>query len=93
MMFGVIFRVIGSNFEENRFLADFGQKAWSWSWDFGQNFKFAKTFYIGKGRREMMFGVIFRVIGSNFEENRLLADFGQKAWTNPLGFWSKFQIC
>ena len=41
----------------------------------------------------MMFGVIFGVIGSNFEENRFLADFGQKAWTNPLGFWSKFQIC
>ena len=41
----------------------------------------------------MMFGVIFRVIGSNFEENRFLADFGQKAWTNPLGFWSKLQIC
>ena len=32
----------------------------------------------------MMFGVIFRVIGSNFEENRFLADFGKKAWTNPL---------
>ena len=35
----------------------------------------------------MMFGVIFRVIGSNIEENRFLADFGKKAWTNPLGFW------
>ena len=93
MMFGVIFRVIGSNFEENRFLADFGQKAWTNPWDFGQNFKFAKTFYIDKGRRETMFGLIFRVIGSNFEENSFLADFGQKAWTNPLGFCLKFQIC
>ena len=62
-------------------------------WDFGQNLKFAKTFYIGKVRQEMIFGVIFRVIGSNFEENRFLGDFGQKAWNNPLGFWSKFQIC
>ena len=41
----------------------------------------------------MMFGVIFRVIGSNLEENWFFADFGQKAWTNPLGVWSKFQIC
>ena len=32
-----------------------------------------------------MFGVIFRVIGSNLEENWFLADFGQKAWTKPLG--------
>ena len=38
----------------------------------------------------MMFRVIFRVIASNFEENRFLADFCEKAWTNPLGFWSKF---
>ena len=37
-------------------------------WDFGQNFKFAKTFYIGKVRQEMMFGVIFRVIGSNLKK-------------------------
>ena len=48
-------------------------------WDFGQNLKFAKTLYIGKVRQEMMFGGIFRVIGSNFEENRFLGDFGQKA--------------
>ena len=41
----------------------------------------------------MMFGVIFRVIGSNLEENWFLAGFGQKARTNPLGLWSKFQIC
>ena len=41
----------------------------------------------------MMFGVVFRVIGSKVEENWVLAVFGQKAWTNPLGFWSKFKIC
>ena len=41
----------------------------------------------------MMFGVVFRVIGSKVEEILFLAVFGQKAWTNPLGFWSKFQIC
>ena len=43
----------------------------------------------------MMFGVVLRVIGSNFgrKVERFLAVFGQKAWTNPLGFWSKFQIC
>ena len=79
MIFGVIFRVIGTNFEGNRFLTILAKKRGLTPWDFGQNFKFAKTFYIGKGRREMMFGVILRVIGSNFEENRFLADFGQKA--------------
>ena len=41
----------------------------------------------------MMSGVLFRVIGSKVEENWVLAVFGQKAWTTPLGFWSKFQIC
>ena len=37
-----------------------------------------------------MFLVVFRVTGSNLEEDCFLADFAQKAWTNPLGFWSKF---
>ena len=53
----------------------------------------------------MMFGVVFGVIGSkkksswDFGQNfklkigLFLAVFGQKPWTNPLGFWSKFQIC
>ena len=36
MMFGVFLRVIGSNLEENWFLADFGQKSLT-PWDFGQN--------------------------------------------------------
>ena len=61
--------------------------------DFGPNFKFAKTFCIGKRSREMMFGVVFRVIGSNVEEMSVLVIFDKKAWTIPLGFWSKFQIC
>ena len=58
--------------------------------DFGQNFKFSKTFCIGKRIREMMFGVVLRVIGSKGEANLFLAAFGQKPWTNPFGFWSKF---
>ena len=41
----------------------------------------------------MMFGVVFRVIGSKEEENWVLAVFGQKAFTTPLGFWSKFRSC
>ena len=41
----------------------------------------------------MMFGVVFRVIGSKMQENWFLAVFGQKAWTNPLGFSSKFKSC
>ena len=39
-----------------------------------------------------MFGVCFQVIGSKVEESWFLAVFGQKAWTNPLGIWSKFRI-
>ena len=35
----------------------------------------------------MMFGVVFGVIGREVEENWVLAVFGQKAWTAPLGFW------
>ena len=41
----------------------------------------------------MMFGVVLRVIGSKLEEKWFLGVFGQKAWTNPLGFQSKIQIC
>ena len=62
MMFGVIFRVIRGNFEEIGFQPILAKKRGLTPWDFGQNFKFAQTFYIGKGRREMMFGVIFRGI-------------------------------
>ena len=46
----------------------------------------------------MMFGVVFRVIGSKVEQSWFLAVFGKKAWTKvkisnlPLGIWSKFQI-
>ena len=93
MIFGVVFRVIGSNLEENLFLADFGQKAWTNPLGFWQNFKVVKNFCIGKRRREMMFRVQnFRVIGSSLEENSFLVDFGQKAWTTPLGLWSKFKF-
>ena len=41
----------------------------------------------------MMFGVVFRVIGSKLEENWFLGVFGQKAWTNPSGFWLRLDAC
>ena len=41
----------------------------------------------------MMFGVVLRVIPSKVEAKFKLAVFGQKPWTNPLGFGSKIQIC
>ena len=41
----------------------------------------------------MMFGGVLRLIGSKLEEIWFLSVFGQKGWTNPSGFWSKFQIC
>ena len=37
----------------------------------------------------MMFGVVLRVIASKVEEKLKLAVFGEKPWTNPLGFRSK----
>ena len=48
-------------------------------WDFGQNFKFAKSFCIGKRSREIMYGVVFRVIESKLEKNYFLAFFLQKS--------------
>ena len=48
-------------------------------WDFGENFKFAKTFCIGKRSREMMYGMVFRVIESELEENWFLGIFLQKS--------------
>ena len=56
MMFGVVFRVIGSNVEEISVLVIFDRGLSRW--DFGQNFKFAKTFCIGKRSREMISGVV-----------------------------------
>ena len=48
-------------------------------WDFGQTFKVPQTFCIGKTSREMMFGVVFRVIGKKLEENCFLAVFWPKS--------------
>ena len=93
MIFGVVLRVIGSKVEGKCFLAVFGQKPWTNPLGFWSKFKFAKTFCIGKRSREMMFGVVLRAIGSKVEGTCFLAVLGQKPWTNPLGFWSKFQIC
>ena len=78
-----------ANWRKIGFWAFLAKKHGLTPWDFGQKFKFAKTFCIVKKSREMMFGVVFRVIGSKLEENWFLGVFGQKAWTNPLGFWSK----
>ena len=41
----------------------------------------------------MMFGVVFRVIRSKVDAKWFFAVFGQKSWTNPLGFKSIFHIC
>ena len=49
--------------------------------DFGQNLKFAKTFFIGKTRRETIFGVVFRVVGSKVEEKNSFDVFSS--------FWPK----
>ena len=40
-----------------------------------------------------MFGLVLRVISSKVEARQFVAVFGQKPWTNPWGFGSKFQIC
>ena len=59
MMFGVVFRVIGSKFDKIGFLPFLAKKHGLTPWDFGQNFKFAQTFFVGKKRLEMMFEVVF----------------------------------
>ena len=40
----------------------------------------------------MIFGVVLRVIGSKSDAKWFKTVFGQKPWTPPFGFWSKFQI-
>ena len=40
----------------------------------------------------MMFGIVLRVIGTKVKAKWCLPVFGQKPWTNPLGFGSKFQM-
>ena len=39
-----------------------------------------------------MFGVVLRVIRSKSDAKWFRTVFGQKPWTPPFGFWSKFQI-
>ena len=67
MMFGVLLRVIGSKVEAKCFSPFLTKNHELTPWDLGQNFNFAKTFCIGKRSREMMFGVLLRVIGSKVE--------------------------
>ena len=101
MTFAVISRVIASKVEERKVLFLFqpflAKNHGLTPFDFPQNFKFANTFSIGKRGREMMFAVVSRVIGSKVDEKKLPLQFqrffGQKPWTNPFGFSSKFQIC
>ena len=66
----MVLRVIGNNLEESCILSRFWPtKHGLTPWDFGQNFKFAQTSCIGKRSREMMFGMVLRVIGNNLEES------------------------
>ena len=92
-MFGVVLRVIGSKVKTKWSLAVFGQNHGLTSVDFRQNYKFAKSFCLSKRSRALIFWVVLRVIGSKVEAKCFLAVFGQKAWTNPSGFWSKFPTC
>ena len=78
MIFGVVLRVIGSIFEENSSLPDFAKKRGLTPWDFGQNFKFAKTLCIGKRRREMMFGFIFQSDWKKFGRKFVFSRFCPK---------------
>ena len=67
MMFGEVFSVIGNKVEEkcfSRFLAKNHEQT---PWEFCQNFKFPKSFCIGKTSREMMFAEGFRVIGNKVQ--------------------------
>ena len=93
MMFRIVLRVIGTKVKVKWCLAVFGKNRGLTPWDLGQNFKFAKTFCIVERSSEMMFGIVLRVIGSKVEAKWCLAVCGQKPWTNPLRFGSKFQIC
>ena len=79
MMFGVVFRVIGSKVEESWFLAVFGQKHGLTPWEFGQNFKFAQTFCIGKKEPRNDVWSCFQVIGSKVEESWFLSRFWPKS--------------
>ena len=87
MMFGMVLRVMEKIWKKVGFSRFLAKKHGLTPWDFGQNFKFAQTFCIGKRSREMMFGF------KSLEKIWKKVGLAQKAWTNPLGFWSKFQIC
>ena len=79
MMFGVVFRVIGTKLEAKVGSQPFLAKNHELTpWDLGQNFKLAKTFSLGKRSREIMFGVVFRVNVTKLEAKLVFAVFGQK---------------
>ena len=79
-MFGVVFEAIGRKVEERLVFSRFWPKNHELTpWEFGQNFKFAQTFCIGKKSREIMFGVVFQVIGSKVEESWFSSRFWPKS--------------
>ena len=90
MMFGVVLRVIRSKSYQSCLKPFLGKNHGLPPLDFGQNFKLAITFCIGKRSREMMFGAV--LIGSKSDAKWFRTVFGQKPWTPPFGFLSKFQI-
>ena len=83
-MFGEVFRVIGNRVEEKCFLPFLAKNHGQTPWEFSQNFKFPKTFCIGKRSREMMLGELFRVTGNKVQANcfkpLLAKNHGQTPW-------------
>ena len=60
-------KVKGAKWNERNFEPILAKNHGLTPWDLVQNFKFSRTLSRGKKSREMMFWVIFRVIGSKVE--------------------------
>ena len=99
-MFAVVSRVIKSKVEERKvffwFQPFLAKNNGLTPLDFPQNFKFANTFSIGKRSREMMFAVVFRVIGSKVEAKKLVLQFqpflAKNHGLTPLDFPQNFKF-
>ena len=78
MMFGVLLSVIGSKVKAKGFSPFFAKNHKLIPWDLGENFNFSKIFSIGNRSREMIFAVLFSLIGSKVEAKWVFRRFSPK---------------
>ena len=92
MMFGVFSESLEAIWKKIGFQPILAKKHGLTPWDFGQNFKFAKTFCIGKRRREMMFGVFSESLEAIWKKIGFQPILAKKHGLTPWDFGQNFKF-